>query len=144
MPPVTSTATRSPRTAPGPSDGSSGLTALPALALQDLEDLADRPLRVVVHDHVVVARGEAHLHLGQPLAGCDHLRRLAGPAHAPAQQLLHRGRADEDEQPVPPALADLLGALDLDLQDHVEAPGAGGVHPGGGGAVAVAVDPGVL
>src|SRR5215472_17200845 len=114
IPPETRTATRRPRTGPGTSAGSSGLTALPPLAVQDREDLPHRPLRVVVDHHVVVVRREAHLDLRQALSGLPHLGRLAAPAGTAPQQLLHRGWADEDEHRVGAAAPHLLGALDLD------------------------------
>src|SRR5437660_250870 len=140
IPPETSTATRRPRRAAGTSAGSSGLTALPPLALQDLLDLGHRPPGVVVQHHVVVPGRVAHLDLGQPLAGRHRLRRLAGPPGPAPQQLLHRGRADEEEHGVGPALAHLLGALDVDLEDHVAAAPQRLGDPGGGRAVEVPVD----
>src|SRR5215472_13594073 len=141
MPPDTSTATRRPRTAVGTSAGSSGLTALPALAVQDREDLTHRPLRVVVDHDVVVARRVAHLDLREALPRLHDLRRLAAPARPPPQQLLHRGRADEHGHRVGAALANQLGPLDLDLQDHVAVPVQRLVDPAGRRPVEVPVHP---
>src|SRR5215831_5195167 len=108
MPPDTRTATRWPRTAPGTSAGSSGLTALPPFAVQDREDLPHRALRVVVDHHVVVVGRVAHLDLGQALPGLHHLGRLAAPDRTAPPQLLHRGWADEDEHRVGAAAPHLL------------------------------------
>jgi hypothetical protein len=46
----------------------------------------------------------------------DHLGRLGAPAGEPAHELLPGGRSQEDQQRVGHGLADLPGALEVDLQ----------------------------
>src|SRR5438067_12685069 len=145
MPPATRTATRLPRTAAGTGAGSIGiagalrLKVTRALGPNDLEHVPGGGVGVLVHDHVVVILRVGHLPLRLLLAP-RHLLRVLRTALQPApDQLLHGRRLEEDEDPLRPLEADRLGAMDLDLEDHVVARALELLDPGPAGAVIVAV-----
>src|SRR5207249_4687690 len=78
-------------------------------------------LDIVVGDDVVVLRSVGHLALGDLAPGGAVLRRIAAPLLLPPDQLLLRGRDDEDQDRVGHQATHLVRALDVDLQHHVAA-----------------------
>ncbi len=95
------------------------------LVPQDLVDLARRSLGLVglVDHHVVVLGAPLHLHLRVAVAPLQLGRRLGAATGQARLAILGRWRRDEDAQRLGDQLLDLLGALDVDLQDRVT-PGA--------------------
>src|SRR6266545_1659404 len=77
---------------------------------------------------------QARVDLPQP----DRLRILGAPAHQAPVQLVDAGRGEEDEQRVGHGLADLAGALQVDLQQGRQAPAEPLLDRGARGAVEVA------
>src|SRR5438094_4529946 len=118
-----SNAIRRPRSFSGTGVGSSGmgLSYAPARVLDDLADLAHRPLDVVVHHDVAVLLGVGHLAFADLAARGEVLRRFASPLLLAMLELLFRRRDHEDEHRVRHQPADLLSALDVNLQHHVTA-----------------------
>src|SRR2546422_6741656 len=132
---------RRPRSSSGTGVGSSGmgLSYAPARVLDDLADLAHRPLDVVVHHDVAVLLGVGHLAFGDLPARGEVLRRFASSLLLAMLELLFRRRDHEDEHRVRHQPADLLSALDVDLQHHLTARVARLLDPVAEGAVEVSV-----
>src|SRR5438105_6465890 len=115
---------RRPWTGFGTAAGSIGLTAVPLdtprpLLADDRLYLFDRPLQVVIHDHVVIPLGDRHLLEGRLLTLAHDFFRLAVAAGAASRQLFERWGCNEDEDTIGTLPAHLLGALHVDLEDDV-------------------------
>src|SRR6266567_239500 len=135
---------RRPRSSSGTGVGSSGI-GVSRLSLRrprtadQVEDLARRAVDVVVGDDMVVVGRVGHLFLGDLPPRRQVPRRLATTPLLAVLELFLRRRDDEDQDRVGQELSHLLGALDIDLEDHV-APGvARPLDPVAKGAVQVAV-----
>src|SRR5438876_10219671 len=88
-----------------------------------------------------VVLGQTELDQGLLLPKRERLRRLGVPTGQPVEQLLGRGRRDEDEEAVRLAFADEGRAVDVDLENDVVAPVQGVLDPPAGGPIVVVVDP---
>ena len=77
---------------------------------------------------VVVLAGELEGRV--PLAELELVGGLGRPRPEPLEQRLHRRRDDEDQERLGDLLLDDLGALDVDLEDHVLAGGERRRGPG--------------
>src|SRR5437899_1632857 len=123
IPPATRIAMRRPRSSFGTGAGSSGMGLSLALArsLDDLEHFPHRALEIVVDHHVVEVGSQGHLVLGDALPRRALSCVLAVPFRTPPEELVHRGRREEDPQRIGRTLADLLRSLDVDLEDDVTA-----------------------
>ena len=89
----------------------------------DLVDPLGGPLDLaglVGHDVVVVLLA-GQLDRGVALAELELVGGLGRPAAQPLEEVLERRRDEEDQQRAGDLLLDDLGALDVDLEDHVAA-----------------------
>ncbi|KAG1456627.1 hypothetical protein G6F57_015056 [Rhizopus arrhizus] len=126
--------------------GVADLLGLPAQAAggEDGAQLVDGGVEHLVDDHVVELVEVQHLVTRRAQAlGDDRLAVLAALAHAVLQRLLGR-RQDEHGDRARHQLAHLLRALPVDFQQHVLAGGQLRFHRLPGGALPVAVHPGML
>src|SRR5712692_1899759 len=148
MPPEMRRATRSPRSSSGTGVGSRGmevqLSYAPPGAFDDRVDLGRGPFHVVVGHHVVVVRGAGHLALGDLAPRGEVLRGFAAALDLPPLTLLLRRRHDEDGDRIGNEAADLVRALDVDLQHDVASGMARILDAVAEGAVEIAVVCGVL
>src|SRR5215210_866812 len=117
----TATSTQRPVTGLAMSEDDAPVGLQLVLQPDDLVDLlrGTFDLSRLVDDDVVVLVHPRHFELGVAVAPCLLLGRLGRPAGEPSLARVGRRRCDEDPQRIGDESVDLLGALDVDLEDRV-------------------------
>ena len=122
-----------------------GLTMrLQALGREDLTHARHALLEIAVDQHVVVLGEMGHVGRDLAEAPAHHRFGILGAPPQPSLQLGHRRRQDEHADHVGARLAQLLGALPVDVEQDVAARGERLLDRRARRAVAMAVDLGVL
>src|SRR5438445_1614941 len=109
------------------------ITGAPSLrlgagCLDDSSDLRRCAVEVVVHHDVIEPARLGPLPRGGLQTSCDPLVVLGSSSPEASLELLHRRRRQEDQDGARNAVPNLLGALHVDLEDHVSARGQLLVH----------------
>ncbi|KIU01691.1 hypothetical protein QU38_00325, partial [Staphylococcus aureus] len=95
---------------------------LQPLGIQDGVDRAIALVGIVIDQHIVIAVPMAHFVGGARHAGVDHFGRVGGAVDQALMEFLERRRQDEPPHHVAAGeLEQLLGALPVDVEQHVAA-----------------------